>query len=500
MIPYKISPEVVEIAEATARLRQKKSQLACDLNSGAVCLTDNDFKVLAASSKVLQQDEDMSVSVTGFDDALGRGSGPCADLADYLASAVGATACRLQTAGTSVSNYSLGKVLERCFGPDYCVLIEAVSHGSTLGGFSSTPCSVKMLNREFDAERQIALPITAENLRLALDQNPEVKAVCLVEPSYDGVMSPDLVGIRQLCSERNVALIVDGAWGPLHGHVTGFPKSAAGLADLTTVSLHKKGLGNSQISAVYFNNEELLKAFDEVADLGLASTSPAYNLISGLSGELACMTSEEGMRIYEKAIRSAQDVREKIQRLPGLEVLDFRALGLEADPMHILIDTRKSRRTGFQILDAMSVMGWDVEKATPSSVLLLWGPDHISFEAELVKTLSAALKHTAPAPDSFELDVPSMDALQGEQVLTPYQAFFGGHEIERVPLEQAVGRIAAGPLAAYPPGSAILVPGQRVEQPAVEFLCKVQGLGSKLKGAITKDGFCVLKVLKGDLS
>ena len=44
--------------------------------------------------------------------------------------------------------------------------------------------------------------------------------------------------------------------------------------------------------------------------------------------------------------------------------------------------------------------------------------------------------------------------------MTPREAFLGAQEV--VPVEQAVGRIAAESLAAYPPGIPNVLPGERL--------------------------------------
>ena len=46
----------------------------------------------------------------------------------------------------------------------------------------------------------------------------------------------------------------------------------------------------------------------------------------------------------------------------------------------------------------------------------------------------------------------------------------------------AVGRIAAQPVAAYPPGAAILQPGEQITSEAVLYLIAMQRAGSRLRG------------------
>jgi arginine/lysine/ornithine decarboxylase len=63
-----------------------------------------------------------------------------------------------------------------------------------------------------------------------------------------------------------------------------------------------------------------------------------------------------------------------------------------------------------------------------------------------------------PAPADLELD----------SVVTPRTAFFGRAEL--VPVEEAVGRIAAEQVTPYPPGIPVLVPGERINAEVLEYL------------------------------
>ena len=52
--------------------------------------------------------------------------------------------------------------------------------------------------------------------------------------------------------------------------------------------------------------------------------------------------------------------------------------------------------------------------------------------------------------------------------MTPREAFLGAQEV--VPVEQAVGRIAAESLAAYPPGIPNVLPGERLTAETWEYV------------------------------
>ena len=52
--------------------------------------------------------------------------------------------------------------------------------------------------------------------------------------------------------------------------------------------------------------------------------------------------------------------------------------------------------------------------------------------------------------------------------MLPRAAFFG--PTEQVPVEQAVGRVAAEMVSPYPPGVPVLAPGERITQAVLDYL------------------------------
>ena len=68
---------------------------------------------------------------------------------------------------------------------------------------------------------------------------------------------------------------------------------------------------------------------------------------------------------------------------------------------------------------------------------------------------------SAIMPDLYNLPIP-------RQILTPRQAFFAPHC--QVPLEAAVGKIAAETITPYPPGVPLICPGEVIDKPVLECL------------------------------
>jgi arginine/lysine/ornithine decarboxylase len=94
--------------------------------------------------------------------------------------------------------------------------------------------------------------------------------------------------------------------------------------------------------------------------------------------------------------------------------------------------------------------------------------DDASTAEALVSTLRALIDDAADLEPSGKLDYPSAEGLQLESVMLPRDAFFA--EAEQVPVDQAVGRIAAEIVSPYPPGVPVLAPGELITQEALDYL------------------------------
>jgi len=72
----------------------------------------------------------------------------------------------------------------------------------------------------------------------------------------------------------------------------------------------------------------------------------------------------------------------------------------------------------------------------------------------------------------------------GSLELPPRAAFFGPQEV--VPFADAVDRIAAESLAAYPPGIPNVLPGERLTRETVDYINEVVEHGGWVRGAVDR--------------
>lgn len=111
---------------------------------------------------------------------------------------------------------------------------------------------------DVDQDTGIANGVPTENYVKAMDENPDTKAIFVINPTYFGITS-DLKAICEEAHKRGIIVIVDEAHGA-HLHFNdSMPLSAmeAG-ADISSLSVHKTGGSLTQSSVILVKKIELI--------------------------------------------------------------------------------------------------------------------------------------------------------------------------------------------------------------------------------------------------
>jgi lysine decarboxylase len=295
----------------------------------------------------------------------------------------------------------------------------------------------------------------------------------VVSPSPYGTCT-DLEGIAKVCHDRGKPLIVDEAWGahlPFHEDLPTWAMDAG--ADVCVVSVHKMGAGFEQGSVFHVQGELIDKdRLSACADL-LMTTSPNVMVYAALDGWRRQMV-EHGREKLGAALELVRGLRNDIELIPDVEVLDDELLDVEAshdlDRLQILMDLSATGTSGYQAADwlrehkqidlgmsdhrrLLATMSFADDKATGERLLdALWS------------WRKAANDFDAPP----QIHLPSPKEIELESIQLPREAFFGN--VEAVPAEKASGRICAEQITPYPPGIPAVVPGERLNDAVIDYL------------------------------
>ncbi|MCD8230872.1 MAG: aminotransferase class V-fold PLP-dependent enzyme [Clostridiales bacterium] len=134
---------------------------------------------------------------------------------------------------------------------------KAVYHAAYL-----TEAKVEYLYPE-PTEFEIQGSIAPEQVEEKLKEYPDVRAVVITSPTYDGIVS-DISSIAEVVHRHGILLIVDEAHGAHFGFSEGFPKKAIALgADLCIESLHKTLPAYTQTAVLHMVKQSNRSRFEE---------------------------------------------------------------------------------------------------------------------------------------------------------------------------------------------------------------------------------------------
>ena len=412
----------------------------------------------------LRQDLPLS---SGADDLHGHGG--------YLAAAEGLAAelwsadlCRFCLNGSTQGNQTLALAAAR---PGEQVIVSRNLHKSVFAGLVLAGLEPVWIRPEIDLRTGLAHAIETEALAAALAVAPDARAVVLVEPSFVGVVS-DVAVLAGLSHEAGLPLIVDQAWGAHFGFHPGLPAHSLALgADAIVASAHKTLTSFTQGAYLFAQGGRLdLTRVSEAFDL-LHTTSPSAAILASLDRARHLMATR-GEGLLGRTLELAAGIRARLAGVEGLTVVD------SDDRTKIVLALAATGADGFEVEDDLVREGMRLELANRDTLIPLLT---LADTEETVERLADAFlrslerrRGTPREPGGASV----VWSLEPEVGMSPREAFFALRET--VPVERAVGRLAAETVAPYPPGIPALAPGEVVTAPLVDALREAAAAGTRL--------------------
>jgi arginine/lysine/ornithine decarboxylase len=368
------------------------------------------------------------------------------------------------------------------------VVLQRNAHSSTVDALVLSGLRPTFAAPEVDPELHIAHCLRPETLDQALADTPGAVGAAVVSPTYFGAVA-DVGGLAEVAHSHGVPLVVDEAWGAHLAFSDELPAHALSLgADLVISSTHKIVGSLTQSAMLHLGDADLIdeNVVDRCVTL-VESTSP--NALLGMSLDTARRAAVvDGRALLAESLRGLALAREAVREVPGLDVLDERVVGAAGvfayDPLRLTIDVRGTHTSGYELARLMREQDdVNVELAGENVVVSVFGmgEDAVASGERLVAALRHAVETLTvaerdPAPEAF-----APPPAWGELAMTPREAFLSSQEV--VPVESAVGRVAAESLAAYPPGIPNVLPGERLTAETLEYIRQTIEHGGSLRGA-----------------
>lgn len=362
------------------------------------------------------------------------------------------------------------------------IILPRNAHKSAIGGIILSGAVPVYIQPEVCPQHGIALAVTPEAVREALEEHPDAKGVFIVNPTYYGY-APNLKDIVEIAHSYGVPVLVDEAHGahlPFHPQL---PISAmqAG-ADMSAASTHKL-VGSLTQSSLLLLKEGIISPKRVKGVLNLSqTTSPSYILLASIDVARKQM-AVQGRELLERTLALAEFSRQEMSKIEGLQVLGQEMLGRNGcyawDPSKVAVNVRKLGLSGFDVETILRRdYGIQVELADLYNVLFLFS---VGDDQETVGRLLRAMEAIASGQGVKNVTKLGTHLPETpELVVTPQEAFYSDTRL--VELEESEGEIAAEMIMAYPPGIPIICPGERVTQEIIEYVrvlkqehCQLQG-------------------------
>lgn len=348
--------------------------------------------------------------------------------------------------------------------------------------------------------------ISPEDVDKALENYPQCKAVMLVSPTYEGVVS-DIKKIAQVVHAHNGILIVDEAHGAHFPFLNDFPKSAVECgADIVIQSTHKTLPVMTQTAVLHVNGDaELQKKVEKYLSI-YQSSSPSYVLMSSIEEGILWMEEHresEGIRYREQL----KELRSKIQNLKHIELYVPDEEIFDYDSGKLVLRVKNSRVGGeFLYRTLLERYHIQLEMRLPEYCIAMTSIMDESADYERLfrslQEIDAMIEDTIEEEENSAVQKDDdaknivFTAMKTEAVYTSYEASL--QPAESVSLENAAGRISAETAYVYPPGVPIIVQGERLMEEIVQMLVYYRKQGFEIHG-MKDETACMIQVIYEDV-
>jgi arginine decarboxylase len=385
----------------------------------------------------------------------------------------GADFARFSTGGSTHANQAVILTLGK---PGDKVAVSRTAHRSVLSALVLAGLEPLWLTPEIDKATGTPIGIPVSELERVLPEKPI--ALLLTEPGYLGTLS-DIRTLVDLAHAHSIPVIIDAAWGGHFGFHEGLPAHALQMgADALVTSVHKALPGYSASALLLAQTKFLSAQRLEQSFETTHTTSPAGAPLASIDATRALLQTR-GTELLTELLGNVAYFKEKVQSEFSLPIFlnasDFPAGRF--DPAKIILRANQLGASGVAIESALGEHGIRVEMADQDTVVFLATLADTRADFDEVADLLIEIAHlqqSAPRPTATALSwsvVPTIG-------ISMRDAYFASTEM--VTATDAVGRISADLIAPYPPGVAVIAPGEVLTEQIVQGLSASQKAGVRI--------------------
>ena len=365
---------------------------------------------------------------------------------------------------------------------------------------------------------EICEAITPDDVESALLEYPDVDAVLIVSPTYEGRIS-DVKRIAQIVHEKGIPLIVDGAHGAHLGfHDMFHENSCREGADIVIHSVHKTLPAMTQTALLHvcgnLVSPESVKRFLHIYQ----SSSPSYVMMAGIDNALS-IVRDNPTQLFTQFYNRFCHMLTKLKACKVLKILpcmeDISAESKKHDVGKLIIASRNSAVNGQYLYDILKdKYHLQLEMAGGRFCLAMF--TIADGDEAYLRMTNALLKIDEKLATSQEI-LSAEECLYGEHLDGERlgRKYFGEHikreissehlkpiyeawDMEKitVPLSEAIGKYAGEFINLYPPGTPILVPGEIITEDIIDTVRKYFAMELNVQGIYRSGNDLMIRVIK----
>lgn len=391
------------------------------------------------------------------------------------------------------------------------LLIARNCHKSVYHACYLRSLTISYLYPELMEAYDICEAVTAKQVGEALDASPDIGAVLIVSPTYEGRIA-DIEGIARVVHQRGIPLIVDEAHGAHLGLGKGVAQNSCRLgADLVIHSVHKTLPAMTQTALLHVNgsliDRDRLRRFLHIYQ----SSSPSYVLMASIDNAL-WQVETRGERLFRDFIHNWEEMCRHLSTCRHLQVLaDLREPESRPektklqDPGKLLVSVKKTGLSGQQLYDMLlQEYHLQLEMAAATYVLAMFTIGDTKEGFQRMTEALLQIDRRLDTDDRLEADSgfkayggPDTD-LEPERKDRPIIPFSKAWDMDTVwcPITQCEGRYAGEFVNLYPPGTPLVVPGEPIGRKLIEQIRVYRKKGLSVQGVKQLGNELALQVLK----
>jgi len=397
---------------------------------------------------------------------------------------------------TTGSTTGIHVMLASVVTPDTFLLLPRTVHMSVLHAITLLDIKYAFILYPESAQDSFYLfpQLTADVLSRAMERYPEATDILLVTPDYYGKCA-DLPALAQIAHAGGCRLLVDEAHGSHFAFAEDLfpPDAMSSGADICVQSLHKTLPALTMASQIHISSAAVKSGRISVSRVWsmlsmFETSSPSFVIAASSEYALAWM-KEFGYKALAEKTKEIENFIMRLSSSPSLQNIKCE-LSMHADQLHLVLKTSPVQAFAPDLMRLLEDRGIYIEFADLQRLVLIISPWQSKYDFDILFNAlfdcagQICIRNMQTVQTVFAADRTWGELLTGipQKAVSLKSAVFGGHERKSVDLSEARGKICASAIAPYPPGIAVLWPGEIISKEHIELLQTLCNLEFEVRG------------------